>query len=162
MNRVILVLLCTFLAFSITACAEEGTTPISSEEEIESEIMTLDPKEAQLLKKAHPDCFGLDTREGLNVLVFEKRSGKFEIRLAPGNKTHWTFEEATRATFYSALTLEECKKMLQFYHLPDDKVYLRPYQDPLSSYLMTIDEALEKRIAGTFDNRYKVGTPYIK
>ena len=160
MKKLYYFLFYSLLIISLTACSKIDNRSTSDKEHTLEEKASLDAKEAQSLKNSHPDCFGLDVAEGLNVLVFENRSGEFAIRLASGSIVNWTSEEALKATSHKALTVEECKIMLIFYGLPDDKIQLRPYQDPLSSYLMTIDDSLVNRIAGAFDNRYKVGTVF--
>lgn len=155
----LILLLSLVLNIIFGACAPKAdvTTDIGtvSQTSVKEEKMIDD------LKASHPECFGIDVSEGLNVLVFENMMREYEIRLEPGNKDHYAWSEATKVTDYAALTLEEAKTILDYYGLPDDKITLRPFQD-MSSYLMTVDDALFTRIANAFDNRYQVGGQFFE
>ena len=52
---------------------------------------TLSPEEVQQLQEAHPQFFGLDMSDGLNILVFNggKSGVDWTVRLVPGNKDHY-------------------------------------------------------------------------
>ena len=89
------------------------------------------------------------------------RKDWWSIRLVPGSKDRYSIFEGVQATTYKGLTVDEAKKMLIYYGLPDDKVVLRPYDDPAaSSYTLSMlmeDENYLTEMAEVFDNRYRVG-----
>ena len=164
MKRILIVLFAlTLMCCFVAAChaPERTVETIASEEattcqEPEPTLETLSPGEVSRLKNTHPDCFGLDTTEGLHVLAYEVRKGEFEFRLVSGNKDHFTWEEAMKSTYYRSLTLEELKKMLLFYHLPDEKIHLHPWRDPMCNYMVPIDDSYIRRLSEFIDNRFDV------
>ena len=124
---------------------------------------TISPEEAKQLREAHPQFFDLDTSEGLNVLVYNggKSGVDWNVRLVPGNKDHYSLAEGIQSTTYLPLTVAEAKKVLLYYGLPDDKITLRPYDDPMASaYTLAMlmeDQNYLTQMAEAFDNRYRVG-----
>ena len=124
---------------------------------------TLSPEEVQQLQEAHPQFFGLDTSDGLNVLVFNggKSGVDWTVRLVPGNKDHYALSEGVESTTYLPLTVDEAKKVLIYYGLQDEKITLRPYDDLMaSSYTLSMlmeDGNYLTEMAEAFDNRYRVG-----
>ena len=153
MKKLVTILLLLCCGFSIAACN-------NSEDIARTEKRTLAQEEVQSLKEVHPEFFGLDTTNGLNVLVFDN-AGQWVIRFVPGSKNHYALKEVVEATLVLPLTLDEAKSLLVYYDLPDDKVVLRPYQDEYS-YLMKIDDSLIQRISDAFDHRYLVGEEFKK
>ena len=181
MNRRPLLFFLIFMMImtTLTACTKPETTPEPTEptapvettaappetttvpEETSAEEETLSPSEAKQLKSAHPDAFGLDTSEGLKVLAFGDNKGHFGFRIISGSLDYYPVSIAIPATVYPDLTVEETKKLLLFYGLPDEQVTLHPWQEGISSYLMKIDDKLLQDLSEAFDNRYEIG-PEIK
>ena len=144
MKKIILIILLVLVGSSLTACAGfVSANDASFLEEING------------LKNSHPECFGLDVTNGLNVLVFDN-NGQWNIRLVSGNKEHYSLKEAVESTRVLPLTLKESKTIIRNYGLPDEKVFLHPYQEEASSYYMMIDESLKTRISDAFENKYQV------
>lgn len=119
-------------------------------------------EELQKLQEKYPHFFDLDTSEGLNVLVFRNGTNNvWIVRLVPGTKDYFSLSEGVKFGAYDAMILEEAKMILQYYDLPDEKVILRPYDDPLASSLTLSmfleDENFLIEMAEAFDNRYQIG-----
>ena len=144
-----------------TTIAPTTSAPTTVPEETPPVKETLSPEEAKKLKSAHPDAFGLDTTEGLKVLAFSGDQKSFYFRIISGDKEYYPIKDAAAASMYRALTVEEVKKVLVFYDLPDEKVTLHPWVDGLSSAYMVIDDTLLQNLKAAFDGRYEVG-PEIK
>ena len=181
MNRRLLLYLLVLIMImtTLSACEKPETTPAPTEptapaetttvpsetttvpEETPAEKETLSPAEVKRLESAHPDAFGLDTSEGLKVLAFGDNKGHFGFRIISGSLDYYPISIAIPATVYPDLTVEETKKLLLFYDLPDEQVTLHPWQDGISSYLMKIDDKLLQDLSEAFDNRYEIG-PEIK
>ena len=153
MKKLVTIFLLLFCGFSIAACS-------NSKDIAQAEKRTLAQEELQSLRDSHPEFFGLDTTDGLNVLVFDN-AGLWVIRFVPGSKDHYALKEVVESTLVLPLTLDEAKSLLVYYDLPDDKVVLHPYQDEYS-YLMKIDDSLIQRISDAFDHRYLVGEEFKK
>lgn len=159
-NRMIYCLILTMIMTALTACEKSETpdTPEKTETTTAPEEQeTLSPEEVKSLEAAHPDAFGLDVTKGLKVLAFGDNEGYFRFRLISGALDHYPAEIYAPASRYKALTAEEVQKMVLFYGLPDEKVTLHPWQNPLSSYLMRIDEELLQDLREVFDNRFELG-----
>ena len=159
-NRMIYCLILTMIMTALTACEKSETpgTPEKTETTTAPEEQEpLSSEEVKRLQAAHPDAFGLDVTKGLKVLAFGDNSGHFVFRLIPGELDYYPAEVYAPASKYKALTAEEVRKMVLFYGLPDEKVTLHPWQDPLSSYLMRIDEELLQDLREVFDNRFELG-----
>ena len=144
-----------------TTIAPTTSAPTTVSEETPPVKETLSPEEAKKLKSAHPDAFGLDTTKGLKVLAFSGDQKSFYFRIISGDKEYYPIKDAAAASKYRALTVEEVKKVLVFYDLPDEKVTLHPWVDGLSSALMIIDDTLLQNLKAAFDGRYEAG-PEIK
>jgi hypothetical protein len=158
-NRVIYCLILTMIMTALNACIkpEAAAAPKGQEKIDPKKQETLSPEEVKSLEAAHPDAFGLDASKGLKVLAFGDNEGYFRFRLISGELDCYPAEVYVPASKYKALTAEEVRKMVLFYGLPDEKVTLHPWQDPLSSYFMRIDDALLQDLREAFDNRFELG-----
>ena len=173
MNKKPLLILIVFVMImtALTACTKNDPTdlptdpvteaPTTVPEETPPVKETLSAEEVKKLKTAHPDAFGLDTTDGLKVLAFGDSKGYFEFRIISGSLDSYPASISVPATKYRSLTVEEAKKVLAFYDLPDEKITLHPWQSMISSHLMTIDDELLSALKNAFDGRYEVG-PEIK
>ncbi len=125
---------------------------------------TLSPEEYQHLYEEHPQFFGLDTTDGIKVLMFgDGREDHWKIDLVPGSKESFSFTEGAYRSTFVKLTLEEAKKILLFYDLPDEKVFLQAYDDGLSSDIkMELTDELLQSMSEAFDSRYQVLEMWFK
>ena len=125
---------------------------------------TMAPEELEHLKAVYPEYFDLDTSKGINVLVCDDLNGEWIIRLVSGEKECFSLTESVWITRHQhILTLEEAKKILLYYNLPDEEVFLRPYNDFFSPYgWQTFDDEFASRIASAFDHRYQVGSEFLQ
>lgn len=126
---------------------------------------SLSREELHRLKETYPYFSNLDVAEGLNVLVYgygkEKEGNPWRVIFVPGSKDHYALTENIRMAKYGDMTLEDAKKLLIYYGLPDDQVTLHPYEWPFNEW-RSLSSLLEEedylpRMAEAFDNRYKVG-----
>lgn len=163
MKKVCCFLLAALFVFS-AACAKQNKEEAPPEEISREEIPAeeISPEEIGQLEEAHPQFFGLDTAEGLNVLVYGGgKAGDWAVRLVPGSKDHYGLTESIEVSTYLPLTLDEAKTLLIYYGLPDEQVILRPYDDPMASgYTLSMlmeDESYLTQMAEAFDDRYSVG-----
>lgn len=153
MKKLICVFMVVILVFSVVLYAKHKQD-------------TLFAEEIQKLQEEHPQYFGLDTSEGLNVLVYgDDKIDFWSIRLVPGNKDYYSiYEDALASKTYGPLSLEEAKMILTYYDLPDETVILHPYDCwSISSYKLAHlleDETYLTRMAEAFDNRYQVGEEF--
>ena len=153
MKRIILFVLLVLVGSSLTACSVSGD---AKQPDTDAAFL----EEINELKESHPECFGLDVTNGLNVLVFDNY-GQWSIRIVSGSKDHYSLKECVESTLILPLTLNEAKTVLKDYGLPDEKVVLRPYQEE-SSFYMKIDESLKNRIRDAFENKYIVSDEFKK
>ena len=171
-QSLLLCLIFIMIMTALTACTKNDPTelptdpvteaPTTVPEETPPEIETLSPEEAKILQTAHPDAFGLDASQGLKVLAFGDNKGYFQFRIISGSMDSYPASISIPATRYRSLTVEEVKKVLVFYHLPDEKITLHPWQCNISSYRMTIDDELLEALEKAFDGRYEVGPEIIE
>ncbi len=91
--------------------------------------------EAQLLLKGRlPQYFGLDASEGLDVYVWQMAKGSYSFGLLPHNEQgrDWLSEELLNLRGTRA---EEMRLILSTYNVNEDKIYVIPWQNPISSYI---------------------------
>ena len=146
---IVLMLLMASISLLFSGCVTTDVLPSKE---------TAAPKELQRLREWHPECFELDTTEGINVLMFYDGTGNWQVLLVSGSKDHFSMEEAgTAMEWYIPLTVEETKTILLFYDLPDEQIILRPYDGWPSSYGSPRSSEDQRKMAVAFDNRYRVG-----
>ena len=146
---IVLMLLMASISLLFSGCVTTDVLPSKE---------TAAPEELQRLREWHPECFELDTTEGINVLMFYDGTGNWQVLLVSGSKDHFSMEEAgTAMEWYIPLTVEETKTILLFYDLPDEQIILRPYDGWPSSYGSPRSSEDQRKMAVAFDNRYRVG-----
>ena len=165
------ILIFAMIMTALTACTKNDPTdlPTDPATEVQTPVPeetppmkeTLSPLEVKRLKSAHPDAFGLDTTEGLKVLACSGDQKNFYFRIISGDKEYYPSKDALKASMFFSLTLEEVKRVLVYYDLPDEKVTLHPWRNGLSSDIMIIDDTFRQSLKAAFDGRYEVG-PEIK
>ncbi len=106
------------------------------------------------LREELPECFGLDTSEGLNVYVWQLArhhytcaltAGGGEVNLAAGMEL-WKI----------GTSIEDMKLILSTYKITADKVNVIPYQHPLSSYAVVFRTEADRQTYVT-NLRYMLG-----
>ena len=102
---------------------------------------SLDP---EILRAKYPEYFDLPTEDGLTVYVWQIAAGSYDFGLLPGiiDQVKWSAANdfADERPMEEIITLkpasmEEMKAILAAYDLPKEKIAIRPFQNPASSYL---------------------------
>lgn len=130
----------------------------------------------ETLLDQYPQYFGLDASDGLDVYVYQMAENSYSFALFPHT-------ELTREMFSSEMLniqgigTTEMKAILATYDVPEENIYIIPWQNPISSYIgdywiiesgETEDELKQRREAYVNNIRellfgtesYIVGTPY--
>ena len=101
----------------------------------------------------------IDTSNGLYLVVCETGENEYKCTVLPLNDG--TVDEERKRTGAKWMSEKEIKDILPWYKLPDDKIVIKPYTDPKSSYLGTEDKGvLLDKMEALFENRYKVGQQF--
>ena len=138
----------------------EGAQP-SGEEEAEAAKKTFD------LRRECKWMFGLDVREGLTVFIsafspgFTTEGGEYYCDLVSGADGSASFSEFS--SFYSRpASLDEIRRILDCYGLPEDMIAVCPFRDPYSSQITEMtEEQIMDMTEKLFGGRYKV-LPYMQ
>ena len=96
-----------------------------------------DPADLDALRNKHPDYFGLPTKKGLQVFVWQMARDHYACALfadgeTPADETLWTAK---------GTTIPEMRMILDAYALPPEKIRIVPFVQPYSSYAYVIDDA---------------------
>ncbi|MBQ8210821.1 MAG: M56 family metallopeptidase [Clostridia bacterium] len=108
------------------------------------ENVTVDAVDA--LKAKYPDFFGLSTKGGLAVYVWQYSENDYSCGLVSGenhgaSNKHWALVAAS---------VEEMHIILSTYNIDPSEVLILPYANPASSYLYEIDDEYRKNIKALF------------
>lgn len=115
-------------------------------------------KTIALMRIKYPQFFGLDTSDGLTVIVDSVAEGKYGAYFASGKINSISPELAKKRTTAGPL---EAKAILQAYsEVPVEKIYIRPYYDSRMNYQLSYEE-FAARLNELFGSQYKIG-PEIK
>lgn len=111
-----------------------------------------DGEELEQLKAVYPEYFGLDTTEGLIVVVWQMAEDSYSFALMPGNALGisdytWETEEGGSLSAIvgvgteekiplTGLSAEEMQLLLSAYDLAPEEVQVFYYAHPLSSYIV--------------------------
>ncbi len=115
-------------------------------------------KTIALMRIKYPQFFGLDTSDGLTVIVDSIAEGKYGAYFASGKINSISPELAKKRTTAGPL---EAKAILQDYsEVPVEKVYIRPFYDSRMEYQISYEE-FAARLNELFGSQYKIG-PEIK
>ncbi len=89
---------------------------------------------ASALSEQHPEYFGLDASDGLDVYVWQMATGSYSFGLLPHSEQgrDWISQELLNLRGASA---EEMRAILSTYNVNEDDIYIIPWQNPFSSYL---------------------------
>ena len=83
-----------------------------------------------------------DASKGLTVYVWKMSERKTQYGLLPGAPESHTFEQTIEMP---GVSLQRMREILQGYHISPAKVYVKPFQIPISSYLWEIDDGEAQR-----------------
>jgi len=86
------------------------------------------------LREQHPEYFGIDASDGLDVYVWQMAQNSYSFGLLPHSKQgrDWISEELLNLKGVKA---EEMSAILSTYNIEKNDIYIIPWQNPLSSYL---------------------------
>ncbi|MCR5694848.1 MAG: hypothetical protein K6G89_07775 [Clostridia bacterium] len=83
------------------------------------------------LRPSVEEYYSLDAKEGLDVFFFQLAKGSFSFVIREHSEEMSNLELMA----LPSVNLEKLKDILSTYDLPDDKIYVAAWQNPLSSYL---------------------------
>ena len=86
------------------------------------------------LKRSVPEYFNLNHSKGLDVYVWQMANNHYSFGLMPHSETQrdWISEDLMNL---KGITAEEMRLILSTYGIPQDEIYVIPWQNPLSSYI---------------------------
>ena len=112
---------------------EENVTNIP--DSLESEYEWNSP-EIEKLHEKYPEYFELGTFKGLEVYVWQMAEGDYRFGLMQGTNREKTLEELMAL---NGATLEEMSLILSTFEIEDRDIFVIPWQNPISSYMVTDD-----------------------
>ncbi len=96
----------------------------------------------QVSKLTADDYTKYDTSQGLTVYVWKMSENKTRYGLLPGAPESHTIEQTADMP---GVSLERMREILHGYHISPEKVYVKPFQIPISSYLWEFDSKEPQR-----------------
>ena len=110
------------------------------------------------LKRSVPEYFNLNHSKGLDVYVWQMANNHYSFGLMPHSETQrdWISEDLMNL---KGITAEEMRLILSTYGIPQDEIYVIPWQNPLSSYIgeywiITDGEDIEQKRSEYVQNLY--------
>ncbi len=93
--------------------------------------------EQNTLLKAFPEYFGLDASDGLDVVVWQMSESVYSFGLLEHSDNHrdWLSDEFMKFCGAIGTNTEQMKTILSSYTINEEKVYIVPWQNPVSSYI---------------------------
>ncbi len=133
-----IVCLCSLVSIVLCACgkntnSEVNVTHIS--DGLESEYEWNSPEIAKLREK-YPEYFELGTFKGLEVYVWQMAEDDYRFGLMQGTNRQKTLEELMALKGASP---EEMALILSAFDIDDRDIFVIPWQNPISSYMVTDD-----------------------
>ncbi|MBR6006282.1 MAG: hypothetical protein IK064_01495 [Clostridia bacterium] len=126
----------------------EGAEPSESYIEFIVEAGAPEPpgfiEDERTLRVKYPDCFDLDTGEGLDIFVYQMAPEDYSCALLPGSAEGRPAEELRRLIEYSdrsRISVETAKQIIACYGIAQEQVRIIPYRNIYSSYWYSIDAA---------------------
>jgi len=92
--------------------------------------------EIDKLRKKYPEYFELGTFKGLEVYVWQMAEDNYRFGLMQGTNREKTLEEMMAL---KGATSEEMAFILSTYDIEDRDIFVIPWQNPISSYMVTDD-----------------------
>lgn len=88
------------------------------------------------MHEKYPEYFELGTFKGLEVYVWQMAEGEYRFGLMQGTNRKKTLEEKMAL---KGATLEEMALILSTFDIEDSDIFVIPWQNPISSYMVTDD-----------------------
>jgi hypothetical protein len=90
--------------------------------------------DSKTLHEKYPQYVGLDTSNGLDVIVWQMAENNYNFGLLPhtDEERYWLSDELTEL---KSVRLDDMRAIIESYDIPREKLYIVPWQNPLSSYL---------------------------
>ena len=105
-----------------------------------------DSPEIEELRAKYPEYFELGTFKGLEVYVWQMGENSYRFGLMQGTNREKTLEEKLAL---KGATAEEMALILSTFNIEDKNIFVIPWQNPVSSYMVTEDMV---RDPGYIDN----------
>ncbi len=96
------------------------------------------PPELEELQVKYPEYFELGTFKGLEVYVWQMAESDYRFGLMQGTNREKTLEEKMAL---KGATAEEMALILSTFDIEDKNIFVIPWQNPISSYMVTEDMA---------------------
>ena len=133
-----IVCLCSLVSIVLCACgkntnSEVNVTHIS--DGLESEYTCSSP-EIDKLREKYPEYFELGTFKGLEVYAWQMAEDNYRFGLMQGTNRQKTLEELMALKGASP---EEMALILSAFDIEDRDIFVIPWQNPISSYMVTDD-----------------------
>ena len=100
----------------------------------------------------------IDTSNGLYLVVCETGQNEYKCTVLPQNDK--TVDEERKRVGAKWMSEKQIEEILPWYKLSDDKIIIKPYTDPTSSYFVPDKGEMLDRMETLFGNKYKVGQQY--
>lgn len=101
-----------------------------------SDAISSDKNVIDELKVKYPEYFELGTFKGLEVYVWQMAEDDYRFGLMQGTNREKTLEEKMAL---KGATAEEMALILSTFDIEDDDIFVIPWQNPISSYMVTED-----------------------
>ena len=139
--------LCGLVLIVLCACgkntnSEVNVTPIP--DGLESEYERNSP-EIEKLREKYPEYFELGTFKGLEVYVWQMAEDDYRFGLMQGTNRMKTLEEMMAL---KGATSEEMALILSTFDIEDRDIFVIPWQNPISGYMVTDDMVKDPEYIG--------------
>lgn len=133
-----IVCLCSLVSIMLYVCGK-GTNLIDI-----SEYGRNSP-EIEKLREKYPEYFELGTFKGLEVYVWQMAEDDYRFGLMQGTNRGKTLEEMMAL---KGATSEEMALILSTFDIEDRDIFVIPWQNPISSYMVTDDMVRDPEYIG--------------
>ena len=146
MRKLIIMLL--FMALILCGCASNPSAPNNS------------APDTNAGQQANNEEWwkAIDTSNGLYLVVCETGENEYKCTVLPQNDK--TVDEERKRVGAKWMSEKQIEEILPWYKLSDDKIIIKPYTDPTSSYFVPDKGEMLDRMETLFGNKYKVGQQY--
>lgn len=105
-------------------------------------VMLAHPPDVEKLRVKYPEYFALGTFKGLEVYVWQMAESEYRFGLMQGTNREKTLEERMAL---KGVTAEEMVLILSTFNIEDKDIFVIPWQNPISSYMVTEDMAKDPK-----------------
>ena len=99
------------------------------------------------LRAKYPEYFELGTFKGLEVYVWQMAENDYRFGLMQGTNREKTLEEKMAL---QGATAEEMALILSTFDIEDNDIFVIPWQNPISSYMVTEEQVKIRNTSTTF------------